>query len=116
MHVIGHHHEFIQQDMGKMFGDRQPTFPNDVPDLIEAHHTFRQVAEQTRPVLAAVGDEIRAGLGVVVPLEANATSAEFFWTVRHNLSFLKRPGALLPSPKGEGCCVASGRPSWRAPA
>jgi len=34
MHVIGHHHEFIQQDMGKMFGDRQPTFPNDVPDLI----------------------------------------------------------------------------------
>ena len=34
MHMIGHYHKFIQQDMGNMVGDRQPTLPDDVPHLI----------------------------------------------------------------------------------
>ncbi len=74
MHVIGHHHEFVQNDIPKMTGQFIPTGLHDFPPGIRIHDTIMNFAEQAFPVFSTHREIIRIGTTVIVPGEAEGSS------------------------------------------
>jgi hypothetical protein len=76
MHVIGHHHKFIgiQHHTRAHNGGMEPFVTHNLPVFIQPHFALHDFAEQTGAVMGANGDEIRAGLGVIIFLQADGST------------------------------------------
>jgi len=68
--MIGHNHVLISLYMLEFLVQFAPPPRCHVPCVVESHLPIHHLAKQTFPVLGAEGHEVRAELGVVVPLEA----------------------------------------------
>jgi len=71
MHMVGHDDECIQRHIGKMGGDGLPARLGDLPRPVEQHAPGAQLAEKELMPVGGEGDEVSAGLGVVIALEAD---------------------------------------------
>ena len=71
MHVIGHHNEHVQFDARESRGQPAPFIQNHPTGVRETHLAIHDLAEPRHPILGANRDEVRAGLRVVVALQAD---------------------------------------------
>lgn len=74
MNVIGHDDECIQCNMRKMGGNVQPASFSNAADRIQLHFAIHDVTKQRHTFIGDDGDEIRTGLGVIVPLQADGSA------------------------------------------
>jgi len=77
MHMIGHHHIRVQGSMGIMGGNVQPAPFRNLACIVQPHFPFQHLPEQAFPVVGANGNEIGAGLGIVVAPQAEGAAAQF---------------------------------------
>ncbi len=74
MHVIGHDAEFIQCHIRSELGSLVPFLQGNLAQGIQPHHPVNDPAEQPFPLVGIHGDEVRAGLGVIVSLQADGAA------------------------------------------
>ena len=69
VYMVGHHHEFVHIDEWKPVGHPVPNPADHLPCVVQAHLPVYHAAEQSQPALRRDGNEVRAGTGVVIPIE-----------------------------------------------
>ena len=84
MHMIGHHHEFIQCNLRKMLGYRTPAFFYDLTRCIQHHNPINNFPKQRHPVMGANGNKIGPSLWIIIPLQSNRFAAMDGWIVGAN--------------------------------
>jgi hypothetical protein len=75
--VVGHYDERIQFNEREMVRDVFPTTLGNLACLVQPHFTVHHMPKEAFPLAGASGDETRAGLGVIVSLEADGTAMVF---------------------------------------
>ena len=75
VHMIRHHHERVQDDVGTYLSRPQPLVPRDPPRLREHHLSIHDVPEQPLTAARADGHEVEPTSAVVVPQANRATTA-----------------------------------------
>jgi hypothetical protein len=100
MKMVGHDHAGIG-DNGWIFVRqfRPPAFDHP-PGLVRPHLPVHHIAEKAFPPLRHNGDEIGAGLGVIVPFQPDRTAVVFVRIVFH--THLLVPAVRLREPRSGG--------------
>ena len=78
MHVVRHHHEFMDIHMRHVLRYRIPTPLRPLTDGRWMHHAIRDPPEQMQPDLRANGHEIRTGLGYIVSFQTDGVPLRQF--------------------------------------
>jgi len=94
MHVIWHHDKGVQIDMRKMVRDSQPTLFYYLPGIIYAHLTVHHIAEQACSFMRTDGDEISAGLRIIVSPQPSAAAMVFVAICVHDFVGAKNVSPL----------------------
>jgi len=77
MDVIRHHDERVQFDRREPARQSIPFRQNHPSRIVQLHLATDHVAEQTRPILGADGDEIRPHLRIIVILQTDGPAMVF---------------------------------------
>jgi hypothetical protein len=63
----------------------EPFGTNDFAAFVQLHTTIYHLPKQMRPFMRAEGNEIRSGLGIIMPFEADGTAVMNSAIVWHGL-------------------------------
>lgn len=74
MEMVGHDDECVGLHVWEFVMPFGPPFFHHPSRLVQPHLPIHHLAEQTGPILGHEGDEIRAGPGIIIPLQPNAAA------------------------------------------
>lgn len=94
--MIGHDNECTQTDIGETLSQPLPFMAGNLTSAVQPHITILDLAEQAGAAVGDNGDEISAGLGIIVSLQADGTAMVFLWIEFHN---------CLYGEGGQGCIL-----------
>ena len=77
---------------------------------VRPYRCLDNVPQRAFPIPDAHGDEIRAGLRVIVPSQANGTAGVAVWIMRHCLLDTAATGNVTRPPRMNGLCKLMGAP------
>ena len=97
MKVIWHDDEGLQFSQREMARDILPTTLGDFARVIQPHFSIHDFAEQAFPSPRADRHEIRAGLGIVMSLQADGVAMVSLRVVSHHRSLASRHDSSRPA-------------------
>ena len=75
MDMVRHHDKRVQADVSKALGQLLPDLTDHMAGIIEVRFALGDLAEAADPIQGTDGDEVAAGLGVVVGREPEGGAA-----------------------------------------
>lgn len=96
--VVGHDDERVHHHVGPYLRRPVPFVGDDVAVRVSVHAVVDHVAEKTGASAGAYRDEIRPGLRVIIPAQADGLAVVFLGVVRHTASCFLHKTRHLPRP------------------
>ena len=84
MQMIGHDAKGIQLPVGEMVRDGMPAGRHNLPNHRETKHILTNIGEDAGAIAGTDGDEVGAGLGVVIATEADGPAVVSVRVVAHD--------------------------------